>query len=63
MTNHPPMFASQAAEQKKWDEGFKAGIAEALHELSLAAENNSDLESPSKDWVLDLSTKISKKYF
>lgn len=57
------MFASQAAEQKKWDEGFKAGIAEALHELSLAAENNSDLESPSKDWVLDLSTKITKKYF
>lgn len=62
MTNHPPMFASQVADAKKWDEGFKAGIAEALHELSSAVEKNSDLEGPTKDWVSELSTKITKKY-
>lgn len=62
MTNHPPMFASQAAEQKNWDEGFKAGIAEALHELSSAAEHNEDLEGPTKTWVADLTNKLNKKY-
>lgn len=62
MTNHPPMFASQAADQKKWDEGFKAGIAEALHELSSATEKNNDLEAPTKAWVEELSTKINQKY-
>jgi len=62
MTNHPPMFASQAADQKKWDEGFKAGIAEVLHELSSAAEKNADLEAPTKAWVDDLATKITQKY-
>lgn len=62
MTNHPPMFASQAAEQGKWDEGFKAGISEVLHELASAVEKSSDLEAPTKDWVSDLSVKITKKY-
>jgi hypothetical protein len=56
------MFASQIADQKKWDEGFKAGIAEVLHELSSAAEKSSDLEGPTKDWVHELSTKITQKY-
>lgn len=56
------MFSSQAAEQKKWDEGFKAGIAEVLYELSSAAEKTSDLEGPTKEWVSDLSLKISNKY-
>jgi len=62
MTNHPPMFARQAEEQSKWDEGFKAGIAEALHELNEAAENTADLEAPTKEWVSDLSAKITQKY-
>jgi len=62
MTNHPPMFAAQAEAQSKWDEGFKAGIAEVLHELSSAVEKNQDLEGPTKDWVDELSTKITKKY-
>jgi hypothetical protein len=56
------MFASQAEEQKKWDEGFKAGINEALHELESAAENSSDLEAPTKQWVAELSAKIQRKY-
>lgn len=62
MTNHPPVFASQAAEQKKWDDGFKAGIAEVLHELEGAVEKSSDLEGPTKEWVAELSTKLTKKY-
>lgn len=61
MTNHPPMFAREAEEQGKWDEGFKAGIAEVLHELESAA-NTADLEAPTKEWVKDLSDKLSRKY-
>ena len=62
MTNHPPMFAAQAIEQSKWDNGFKAGISEVLHELNSAVEKSSDLEGPTKDWVSELSVKITKKY-
>ncbi len=61
MTNHPPMFARQAEDQGKWDEGFKAGIAEVLHELE-SATDTSDLEAPTKAWVKDLSDKLSRKY-
>jgi len=61
MTNHPPMFAREAEEQGKWDEGFKAGIAEVLHELE-SATSSTDLEAPTKEWVQDLSTKLSRKY-
>jgi hypothetical protein len=48
-------------EQKKWDAGFKAGVAEvvAILEESVSSE---DLESPTKDWVKDFSDKVSKKY-
>jgi hypothetical protein len=62
MTNHPPMFASQIADQGKWDEGFKAGIAEVLHELESAVESSADLEAPTKEWVADLATKLNRKY-
>ena len=62
MTNHPPMFAREAEDQSKWDEGFKAGIAEVLHELETAVEGSQDLEGPTKMWVRDLSTKITQKY-
>jgi hypothetical protein len=62
MTNHPPMFASQAADQKKWDEGFKAGIAEVLHELESASAKSQDLEGPTHEWVRELSAKITNKY-
>jgi hypothetical protein len=48
-------------EQKKWDSGFKAGVAEVVAALeeSVSAE---DLEGPTKDWVKDFSAKVSKKY-
>jgi hypothetical protein len=55
------MFAREAEDQGKWDEGFKAGIAEVLHELESAA-SSADLEAPTKEWVQDLSTKLSRKY-
>jgi len=63
MTSHPPMFASQAAEQKLWDDGFKAGISEAIHEIRLA-QNVEELSegSPSDEWVASLAEKISRKY-
>ena len=61
MTSHPPMFASQIAEQKLWDEGFKAGISEAVNELKNAVDEQ-DPESPSAEWVESLSQKITRKY-
>jgi hypothetical protein len=48
-------------EQKKWDAGFKAGVAEVIHALEEGASSE-DLESPTKDWVKDFSNKVSKKY-
>jgi hypothetical protein len=61
MTPTPPYFQSQMEEQKKWDAGFKAGVAEVVHAL---VENtiSDDLEGPTKDWVKDFSDKVSKKY-
>jgi hypothetical protein len=61
MTGVPPYFASQMEEQKKWDDGFKAGIAEVIHALADSASSD-DLESPTKDWVRDFSEKMSSKY-
>jgi hypothetical protein len=61
MTPTPPYFQSQMEEQKKWDAGFKAGVAEVIHALEEGASSE-DLESPTKDWVKDFSTKVSKKY-
>jgi hypothetical protein len=48
-------------DQKKWDEGFKAGIAEVLNALDDTA-TSSDLEGPTKDWVNEFKQKISNKY-
>jgi hypothetical protein len=48
-------------EQKKWDDGFKAGVAEVLHTLSESVSDE-DLASPTKDWVKDFSNRFSKKY-
>lgn len=55
------MFASQIEDQKKWDDGFKAGITEVLHELESAAEVE-DLEGPTKQWVSELTAKVTRKY-
>ena len=61
MTNHPPMFAREAEEQGKWDEGFKAGISEVLSALDDARKDD-DLEAPTKQWVDDFKQKVSNKY-
>ena len=61
MTPTPPYFQSQMEEQKKWDDGFKAGVAEVLHTLSESVSDE-DLASPTKDWVKDFSNRFSKKY-
>jgi hypothetical protein len=55
------MFAREAEDQGKWDEGFKAGIAEVLHELE-SATNSEDLEASTKEWAQGLSAKLSRKY-
>lgn len=62
MTNHPPMFAREAAEQSKWNDGFKAGIAEVIHEMESVIEKSNDLEGPTKQWVAEFSAKLVKKY-
>jgi hypothetical protein len=62
MTNHPPMFAREAEEQGKWNEGFKAGIAEVLAELEASIDKGQDLEAPTKEWTSDFVAKINQKY-
>ena len=61
MPKIPPYFATQMQEQKKWDDGFKAGIAEVLSALEEGTVNT-DLEAPTKDWVHEFKQKISNKY-
>jgi hypothetical protein len=48
-------------EQKKWDAGFKAGVAEVVAALSESVSSE-DLESPTKDWVKEFNDKFSRKY-
>lgn len=62
MTNHPPMFAREAEEQSKWNDGFKAGIAEVLSELQSVTEKTEDLEGPTKEWAAEFAVKLTKKY-
>ena len=61
MTPTPPYFQSQMEEQKKWDAGFKAGVAEVVAALGDSVSSE-DLEGPTKEWVKDFSAKVSKKY-
>jgi hypothetical protein len=61
MTPTPPYFLAQMEEQKKWDDGFKAGISEVLTALKDSVQEK-DLEAPTKDWVVDFSQKLSNKY-
>lgn len=61
MVMHPPAFASQAEEQAKWNEGFVAGVKEVLHELENAVDDG-DNESPTKEWVSNLSIRLQNKY-
>jgi hypothetical protein len=48
-------------EQKKWDDGFRAGVAEVVSALSENVSSE-DLEGPTRDWVKDFNDKVSKKY-
>ncbi len=61
MTPIPPYFLAQMEEQKQWNDGFKAGIAEVLNALA-EFRSESDLESPTKDWVTEFNQKLSNKY-
>lgn len=61
MTPTPPYFQSQMEEQKKWDDGFKAGVAEVIAVLADSVSSE-DLEGPTKDWTKDFGDKISNKY-
>jgi hypothetical protein len=61
MTPTPPYFQSQMEEQKKWDDGFRAGVAEVVSALSENVSSE-DLEGPTRDWVKDFNDKVSKKY-
>jgi len=61
MVSHPPMFSRQAEDQDRWDDGFKAGLKEALDELAKAASLD-DLASPTHEWVKEFSLKIENKY-
>ena len=61
MTKIPPYFAAQMEEQKKWDEGFKAGISEVLSALDDARKDD-DLEAPTNLWVDDFKQIVSNKY-
>lgn len=61
MTPIPPYFLAQMEEQKQWNDGFKAGIAEVLNAL-VESRSESDLEGPTKDWVTEFNQKLSNKY-
>ena len=61
MTPIPPYFASQMEEQKKWEDGFKAGIQEVVTSLQENASSE-DVAKAINDWVLDFNDKLAKKY-
>lgn len=61
MVMHPPAFASQKAEQDKWNEGFAAGVKEVFHELESKLDA-SDPEGPTRKWLEEASAKVQNKY-
>lgn len=56
------MFANDYEERNSWNEGFRAGLKEALDELNRAASME-DSESPSQKWLQEFSIKIENKFF
>lgn len=62
MVSHPPMFASQIAEEKVWEDGFKAGVSEVLHELEAAVASAEISGDPAEVWVQDLSEKLNRRF-
>ena len=61
MVSHPPAFQSQMEDQKKWDEGFVAGVKEVLHELESTLDVD-DPEAPTRKWVEETSAKLINRY-
>jgi hypothetical protein len=62
MTNYPPNFISKVAD-KSWDEGFKAGIQEVIHELETRIDHaGEDAEAPTKNWVQTVAIQLVNKY-
>ena len=61
MTPTPPYFQSQMEEQKKWEDGFKAGIQEVVTSLQENASAE-DVELAINNWVKDFNDKLAKKY-
>jgi hypothetical protein len=61
MTPIPPYFQSQMDEQKKWDAGFKAGIAEVIDKLD-SSLNSDELDGPTKEWLENFSKTVSRVY-
>lgn len=62
MVSHPPMFASQIAEEKVWEDGFKAGVSEVLHELDSASVDATTEGAPTREWVVQFSEKLSRRF-
>lgn len=61
MVMHPPAFESQKAETDKWNEGFAAGLKEAMHEIESHLDVN-DPEGPTRKWVEETTAKLTNKY-
>jgi|TARA_R110000782_G_scaffold155051_5_gene247344 hypothetical protein len=61
MTSIPPYFAAQMEESKKWDNGFRAGIAEVLDDLAELTASD-EVDESVKDWAKDFGDKVTKKY-
>jgi hypothetical protein len=61
MTPIPPFFITQMEEQKKWDDGFKAGIAEVIDKLD-SSLNSDELDGPTKEWLENFSKTVSRVY-
>lgn len=61
MTPTPPYFLAQMEEQKKWDDGFKAGISEVLTALKESVDYD-DVASPTANWVAEFAEKLTNKY-
>ena len=63
MTNYyPPNFISKVAD-RSWDDGFKAGIQEVIHELESRIDHaGENPEAPTKEWVHTMAIQIVNKY-
>ncbi len=61
MTPVPPYFQSQMEEQQKWNDGFKAGIAEVIDKLD-SSVSSEEQGGPTKEWLENFSKTVSRVY-